>query len=68
MIETPGKELSLLSKKNRFNWGRDTSSNEIHRIEWPWDESDDEQNEDDESYGAEDYFSSRPWGENNDGW
>ena len=41
----------------------------IHHEEWPWDEEDDsdKENEDDESYGADDYVSSRPWGLDNDG-
>lgn len=42
----------------------------IHHIEdeyaWAY-EDDDECDEDDESYGAEDYASSRPWGLDNDG-
>lgn len=60
-----------MSKKNRFSWGKDDSSEEIHHIEWPWDEDDDETDFDghpDERYGAEDYFDSRPWGSDNDGY
>ena len=41
----------------------------IHHEEWPWDDDDDNDEEikDDESYGADDYVSSRPWGLDNDG-
>lgn len=41
----------------------------IHHIEdeYAWAYEDDDTDEDDESYGAEDYASSRPWGLDNDG-
>ena len=47
-----------MSKKNKFNWGKDNSEEEEHIIDWPWEEDEDES---DESYAAEDYYSSRPW-------
>lgn len=51
-----------MSKKNAFNWGHSSSEEEeFHRVEWPWDEQDEDSEEPDESYGAEDYYSSRPW-------
>lgn len=51
-----------LSKKKSWDWGIFSSSDdEIHHEEWPWDKLDDEEDENDESYGAEDYYTSRPW-------
>ena len=57
-----------MPKKNHFNWGHTEGDEEVHHLEWPWDESDDEIDEDDESSGADDYASSRPWGIDNDGY
>ena len=58
-----------MSKKSRWDWLSDSSDEETHHIEdeyaWAYDEDEDES---DESYASEDYTSSRPWGENNDGW
>ena len=59
-----------MPKKNRFDWGVSKSDDTVHHIEdkyaWAYEE-DSEANEEDESYGAEDYVSSRPWGIDNDG-
>lgn len=56
-----------MSKHSSGDWGAQYSDDEVHHIDWPWDEDDDEIDEDDESYGADDYNSSRPWGPDNDG-
>lgn len=58
--------MIILSKHQ--SWSSESDDSEkIHHIEWPWDELDDEIDEEDESYGADDYVSSRPWGLDNDG-
>lgn len=57
-----------MGKRKSKKWFSDSNDDEeVHHIEWPWDEDDDEIDENDESYGAEDYTSSRPWGIDNDG-
>lgn len=54
------KEAIKLSKKSSWDWlSSDNSDDEVHHEEWPWDEDDGDEN--DESYGAEDYYTSRPW-------
>ena len=50
-----------------WDWLHDDDDHPIHHESWPWDEIDDEEIEDDESYAAEDYISSRPWGDDNNG-
>ena len=58
-----------MGKKPSWNWLKDEDSHEIHHIEWPWDNDDDQPDYDDsEEGGAEDYTSSRPWGIDNDGY
>lgn len=57
-----------MSKRPSWNWLKDDNSDEVHRIEWPWDDDDDQPDYDDsEESGADDYASSRPWGIDNDG-
>lgn len=61
--------MIYLSKRPSWNWLSDSDdSEEIHQVEWPWDKDDDEENHNDESYGADDYIRSRPWGIENDGY
>lgn len=51
-----------MGKKPSWNWLKDDDSHEIHHIECPWDNDDDQPDYDDsEEGGAEDYTSSRPW-------
>ena len=62
-----------MSKKSRGWWSDlPESNNKIHHIkdEYAWAYDDDSSNSDelDESYGSDDYTSSRPWGLDNDGY
>lgn len=54
-----------MSKKD---WWEDIP---IHHVEdeyaWAYEDDDEESDEPDESYGADDYISSRPWGLDNEG-
>ena len=60
-----------MSKRSQGWWSDlPKSDDEAHHIEdgYTWAYEDDDEDEDDESYADEDRISSRPYGENNDGW
>lgn len=61
-----------MSKKSDFDWlpkkEDDDDPYDFSNVETIDFFGDDEESEDDESYAAEDYYSSRPWGKDNDGW
>ena len=61
-----------MSKKNKHRWdwlsSITSSDQEDDSSSDDYEEEEEEIDENDESYGADDYISSRPWGIDNDGY